>query len=146
MLRSRCKITAEPDFLTLHEPYRIIVDRWIVPDEDKAVALRALDEALPPPDVETASMLALRLIAKTKQRKESLEMAAVRQSEFVIVIRDYPAYVGEFVVADWDRREPPESDFTPSCAELRRAMEDAAQPFVTLRRELLTPREAAAAS
>ena len=126
---------ASPIFEHRYDPaYRCELQGWAVnlPTDESAEVLAELEAAHPRPAPERATRMALRLMAKTKSRAHSMERDAILLEELARIICEYPTCVGAHVVREWDRRAGDEAIFTPSAAELRRALDDAARPYARL--------------
>lgn len=124
------------------DEFRQEIAGWKI-DGDHRAALAVLDECFPRGDPKQLKLTALRLIAKTKRAKASIEMDALVLSEFIRIMSEYPIGVCQKVVDEWDQRDGDEAIFTPAAAELRRALDEESGVLQSLRRALVS-REAIA--
>lgn len=130
---------AKPEFEESYgRGYVCEVSGWRIsgPPEAIAAAYRNLRAENSPPARDVAVRMARALMAKTRSAAGSVERDALRLGDFCRVLSEYPAHIGARVVLDWDKREGESAIFTPSSAELRRALDEAARPYTTLAKAL----------
>lgn len=132
------ELEIRPVIERFYEPFRLEIRYEI---EGSAVAaaqaLDRLTEVAPPGDNRTCRDLALLLIAKTKSRPMPDVAQKLQVADFVRIMREYPLTMVRPVIEKWDEREGEEAIFTPSSAELRRALDEVSPAFSMLRRCLV---------
>lgn len=139
LLASRCGILIEIEIRNVYADagFHQEIVGWKI-DGDHLAALDALNDWFPRGDPKTLKLTALLLMAKTNRAKSSIEMDALRLSDFIRIMSEYPIGVCQKVVDEWDQREGDEAIFTPASAELRRALDDECRVLQSLRRALVS--------
>lgn len=132
LLASQCGLSVEAEVRCLYEPFRTEIVGWNIGDGDRQAALWALRDAYPKGSLDELKVLGLRLMAKTKRQKSSVEMDGILLSEIILVMREFPLCFVEAVVNDWHKHEGDQAIFTPAIAVLNRELEAAAHPYTSL--------------
>lgn len=131
-------IRVRPLFSKSYDPFDVRLVGYDVASDGPAriKALEDLRTIWPRGDLAEINKMVLFLMANTKRREEHDMAEKLHRSGLCAVAAEYPVVIVSEVIENWYKREGPQAIFTPTQAELFRALEDAAAPIVLLEREL----------